>query len=82
MYVDMRLYLFNFFRSDLPSVPGQRSDHLGLLVVHQWPVYLPGGGEGGVRTGHWSAVRDLLRLQPFHDLRGFSSHSGRPTGEA
>lgn len=45
-------------------------------------MHLPGGGEGGVRAGHRSAVWDLLRLQPLHDLCGLSGYSGRPAGEA
>lgn len=75
------IFLLCSVHSGLPCVPGQRSDHPGLLLVHQWPVHLPGGGEGGVRAGHRSAVRDLLRLQPLHDLCGLSGDSGRPAGE-
>lgn len=60
----------------LPGVSDQWSDHPGLLLVHQWTMHLPGGGEAFVRASHRSAVRDRLRLQPLHDLCGVSGHSG------
>lgn len=71
----------SFVHSGVPCVPGQWTDHPGLLFVHQRPVHLPGGGEGGVRASHRSAVRDLLRLQPLHDLCGLSGYSRWPAGE-
>lgn len=46
----------SFVHPGVPCVPGQWTDYPGLLVVHQWPVHLPGGGEGGVRASHRSAV--------------------------
>lgn len=50
------IVLLSLIHLGLPRVPGQWSDHPGLLLIHQWPVHLPGGGEEGVRAGHRSAV--------------------------
>lgn len=71
----------SFAPSGLSCVSDQWSDHPWLLFVHQWPVHLPGGGKGGVWAGHRSAVWDLLRLQPLHDLCGLPGHSGWSAGE-
>lgn len=72
---------FSFITSGLPCVRDQWSGHLGLFLVCQWPVHLPGSGEGDVWKGNRSAVWDLLHLQPVHDICGLSCDNGQSAGE-
>lgn len=47
---------FSFIASGLPCVLDQWSGHLGLFLIRQWPVHLPGSGERDVWKGNRSAV--------------------------
>lgn len=72
---------FSFITSGLPCVLDQWSGHLGLFLIRQWPVHLPGSGERDVWKGNRSAVWDLLHLQPVHDICGLSCDNGQSAGE-